>query len=151
MVVQAPATLKIQGITLYSVATSSVSGTYKYNSGNDSSPRSDTSTVENRNTTIPQHQRIKIRWTMATDSVTAIWIFCSLAVVIMAIRLILGRVCRQKFDTGDLLTVAAVVFSVARIAFTNVIIILEDQQYQRWIQRHASIQQFGDLSAGDGK
>lgn len=60
---------------------------------------------------------------MATNSLAAIWIFCGLAIVIMAIRLILGRVCRQKFDIGDRLTVAAIAFSLARIAFTHVIII----------------------------
>lgn len=41
----------------------------------------------------------------------------------MIIRLVLGRVCSQKFDLGDRLTVAAIVFSIARIAFTHVIII----------------------------
>jgi hypothetical protein len=41
----------------------------------------------------------------------------------MVIRLVLGRVCKQKFDLGDRLTVAAIVFSLARIAFTHVIII----------------------------
>jgi heme/copper-type cytochrome/quinol oxidase subunit 4 len=60
---------------------------------------------------------------MATNSLAAIWIFCGLAVVIMVIRLILGRLCKQKFDIGDRLTVAAIVFSLARIAFTHVIIL----------------------------
>jgi hypothetical protein len=60
---------------------------------------------------------------MATNTLVAIWIFCGLAIVIMAIRLILGRMCKQKFDAGDQLTVAAIVFSLARIAFTHVIII----------------------------
>jgi hypothetical protein len=60
---------------------------------------------------------------MATNSLAAIWIFCGLSVVIMFIRLVLGRVCRQKFGLGDQLTVAAIVFSLARIAFTHVIII----------------------------
>jgi hypothetical protein len=60
---------------------------------------------------------------MATDPLVAIWMFCSVAIVIMVIRLILGRLCRQKFDIGDQLTVAAIVFSLARIAFTHVIII----------------------------
>jgi hypothetical protein len=60
---------------------------------------------------------------MATESLVEIWVFCILTIVIMVIRLILGRICRQKFDMGDRLTVAAIIFSLARIAFTHVIII----------------------------
>ena len=60
---------------------------------------------------------------MATDSLVAVWVLCSLAIAIMVIRLVLGRICRQKFDMGDGLTVAAIFFSLARIAFTHVIVI----------------------------
>jgi ABC-type polysaccharide/polyol phosphate export permease len=60
---------------------------------------------------------------MATNSLATAWILCGLAITIMVIRLVFGRLFKQKFDTGDQLTVAAIVFSIARIAFTHVIII----------------------------
>lgn len=60
---------------------------------------------------------------MATSSLATIWVLCGLAVVIMVIRLVLGRLCKQKFDVGDRLTVAAIVFSIARVAFTHVLVI----------------------------
>jgi hypothetical protein len=58
-----------------------------------------------------------------TDSLVVVWVCCTLAIVIMATRLILGRYCRAKWDAGDSLTVLAIFCSMARIAFTHVIIV----------------------------
>lgn len=64
---------------------------------------------------------------MATSEVNrtlaTVWVCISLAILIMLARLILGRMCKKKFDTGDALTCVAIFFSVARIAFTHVIVI----------------------------
>jgi hypothetical protein len=60
---------------------------------------------------------------MATHSLATIWILCGLVIGIMAIRLVFGRLCKQKFDLSDRLIVAAIMFFIARIVFTHVVII----------------------------
>jgi hypothetical protein len=52
-----------------------------------------------------------------------VWVCNSLAIVIMLARLILGRVCKRKFGAGDALTCAAIFLSIARIAFTHVVVL----------------------------
>ncbi len=41
----------------------------------------------------------------------------------MVSRLLVGRLCKSKWDTGDSLTVIAIFCALARIAFTHVILI----------------------------
>lgn len=56
-------------------------------------------------------------------TLATVWVCISLAILIMLARLILGRMCKKKFDTGDALTCMAIFFSVARIALTHIIVI----------------------------
>lgn len=59
-----------------------------------------------------------------TESTLAtVWVCISLSILIMLARLLLGRWCKKKFDEGDALTCVAIFFSVARIAFTHVIVL----------------------------
>ena len=60
---------------------------------------------------------------MAGDALATVWVCCSLAIIIMTTRIFIGRYCRSKWDFGDSLTVVAVFLSMARIAFTHVIIV----------------------------
>lgn len=56
-------------------------------------------------------------------TLATVWVCTLLSILIMLARLVLGRWCKKKFDVADLLTCVAIFFSVARIAFTHVIII----------------------------
>ncbi len=58
-----------------------------------------------------------------TDALGTVWTCVSLAIVIMVVRLVMGRYCKTKWDVGDSLTALAILFSIARIAFTHVLII----------------------------
>lgn len=58
-----------------------------------------------------------------SDALAIIWACCSLAVVIMVARLVMGRYCKTKWDTGDTLTAIAIVCVFIRVAFTHVLII----------------------------
>ncbi|KAG4438043.1 hypothetical protein IFR05_006457 [Cadophora sp. M221] len=58
-----------------------------------------------------------------SEALAIIWACCSLAVVIMVARLVMGRYCKTKWDTGDTLTAIAIVCVFIRIAFTHVLII----------------------------
>lgn len=57
------------------------------------------------------------------DALATVWACCVLAIFIMSLRLILGRYSRVKWDWGDTLTAVAIVLSMARIAFTNLIVV----------------------------
>ena len=58
-----------------------------------------------------------------SDPLATIWTCCSLAILIMATRLLMGRYCKTKWDAGDSLTALAIFCSIARIAFTHVLIL----------------------------
>ncbi|KAH7379948.1 hypothetical protein BKA64DRAFT_736545 [Cadophora sp. MPI-SDFR-AT-0126] len=58
-----------------------------------------------------------------SDALTIIWTCSSLAVLIMVTRLVMGRYCKTKWDTGDSLTAIAIVCVFIRIAFTHVLIL----------------------------
>jgi hypothetical protein len=57
------------------------------------------------------------------NALAGVWIFTITSVAIMILRLILGRKCKVKWDIGDSLTVAAIVFSAARISLVHVTIL----------------------------
>ncbi|CZT13029.1 uncharacterized protein RAG0_16640 [Rhynchosporium agropyri] len=57
------------------------------------------------------------------DALSVVWACCSLAVVIMLARLVMGRYCKTKWDSGDSLTAVAIVCVCILIAFTHVLII----------------------------
>ena len=56
-------------------------------------------------------------------TLATVWVCISLAVLIMGARLLLGRICKKKFDMGDELTAFAIFFAIARIAFVHVIVL----------------------------
>jgi hypothetical protein len=60
---------------------------------------------------------------MTENTIIIVWVCFLLAIVIMALRLIGGRWTQQKFDTGDALTLMAIILSLARIAFTHIIVL----------------------------
>lgn len=60
---------------------------------------------------------------MTDRTIVVVWVCFLLAIVIMALRLIGGRWVKQKPDMGDALTLAAIFLSLARIAFTHVIVL----------------------------
>lgn len=57
------------------------------------------------------------------NTIATVWVCISLSILIMLARLILGRMCKKRFDAGDALTCAAIFLSLARIVFTHVIVI----------------------------
>lgn len=60
---------------------------------------------------------------MGVNALVVVYLCITFAILLMLTRLVLGRVCKSRWDTGDSLTVVAVVFSIARIAFTHLIVV----------------------------
>ena len=60
---------------------------------------------------------------MGVNALVVVYLCIFCAIILMLTRLILGRICKSKWDAGDSLTVAAVIMSLARIAFTHIIVI----------------------------
>ncbi|KAL2060559.1 hypothetical protein VTL71DRAFT_9200 [Oculimacula yallundae] len=69
------------------------------------------------------------------DALSIIWACCSLAVVIMVTRLVMGRYCKTKWDAGDSLTALAIACVFIRVSFTHVLIIWKtnnvEDEYRR--------------------
>jgi hypothetical protein len=61
--------------------------------------------------------------TDTTHTLATVWICCLFSIVIMTARLVLGRMCRKKWDTGDSLSCLAIFLIFARISFTHVIVL----------------------------
>jgi len=74
-----------------------------------------------------------------TDNTLAIvWTCSSLSILLMASRLALGKCCKKKFDLGDGLTVVAIFFAFARMAFTRVVVLWHTNNFFReagWDER----------------
>jgi len=56
-------------------------------------------------------------------TLAVVWVCCILSILIMATRLLLGRMFRKKFTLADGLTAAAIFFSFARITCTHIIVL----------------------------
>lgn len=52
-----------------------------------------------------------------------VWICCILSILIMASRLILGKVFHKKFTLANGITAAAIFFSFARIGCTHIVVL----------------------------
>ena len=76
------------------------------------------------------------------NALAGVWVFFSLSVSIMILRLILGRKCRVKWDIGDSLTVFAIILSVARIALTHVTILWKTNRFS---DEYRQTHHFSDL------
>lgn len=60
---------------------------------------------------------------MGVNALVVVYLCITFAIILMLTRLVLGRVCKSKWDAGDSLTVVAIVLSIARIAFTHLIVV----------------------------
>jgi hypothetical protein len=56
-------------------------------------------------------------------TIIALWACCLISILIMGARLFLGRWCKKKFDIGDALTVVAIIFVLAHIALSHVVLL----------------------------
>ena len=60
---------------------------------------------------------------MGVNPLVVVYLCITFAILLMLTRLVLGRICKSKWDAGDSLTVAAVFMSMARIALTHMIVV----------------------------
>jgi hypothetical protein len=58
-----------------------------------------------------------------SSNLVAVWVLSWISILIMCVRLFLGRWYKKKFDMGDALTVAAIFFTLARIPFAHIVVL----------------------------